>query len=736
MDNKILTVLPFHAGDIELAKQLLRWIAELGGCRDNQILLVADCVLSDIAIRDVEQIADKVFESGETVKTLFKLPKEENPIGANWMFETAARHIGEHQKLPFLWLEPDCVPLTKDWLSRIEIEYATGEKPFLGEFSTTLQKCAVYPANTHARFARSLTNKLIHWSKTTGILIHETCHSNLISHSVSFQKSCVLLHGCKDGSMFSALRRDGAGKRTPITIRRRAAIGDTVMTLAVAKKLNEAGFDVDLATENICAEALRGSPHIKRFVPLATEARINLDDAYETHPDRRKRATSVLFLESAKAQLNGSGFKIQDFHNITPELTVTEEERAEAREKLQNYPKPWVMVCPRSDFWPNRTVPNQIWKKAADAGPGTWFWTGTVKAPDRFIDLKCSTIRKLMAFLSLGNVAVSVDSGPLHLAAALGIPIVAILQSSSPEVHLTDQRDYTVISPALGCLNCQLNVCPINRDDPPCRNVDPMMIAAAVSRKLESIAGNRISAVIPVWKPNVERLNRCIKHTLHQVDEIIIAIDGDGAIPAGITRAPGVRIVQNPTGERRGYGKTVNFGVRHASGRYLLLLNDDVFLNPDAVANMGKSMSPDTAVVGCRLWYPNGTIQHGGTSRRSSDFGWGHLDHRQKAGTITVATEMECVTFAAVLVRREAFYEVLGFDERYDCYCEDNDFCLSVRQKGWRVIYEPRAEGIHDESQTSGPLKAQMAAQSEHKFREKWGWYFHKNPPGKLGVFA
>lgn len=699
------------------------------------------------------------------------------PQPQNWAWQQVAWHIFNNKiQSPWFWWEPDAIPLRPGWLDDLAAEYARGKRPFMGHVVAQQGHMAgvgIYPWNVcnytkQAFLVSGGTSWDIAMTRETSTQTHRA--NNLIQHvygkggvtiddMYSFDQmisaSHVLFHPCKDGSLPEFLLTSrGISKsatpfkktETPIVVQRTGAIGDAIMALPVAKKLHQRGFEVYFATANICAEAMGKIPYIRKFIAPNTPEengahKVDLDGVYENHPDRRKKHKSVLFLESAKQQLNGHIRRGFDSKNIAPQLEVLQDEEKAAFLKIESYPKPWVMVCPRSDFWPNRTVPDAIWQKAAAwhkveaSGDGTWFWTGTSDAPKEFVDLRCRTIREVASYLRVADVVATVDTGPMHIAAALGVPLVVIFQSSSPELHLTDQRDYTMISPSLGCLNCQLRDCPINKDDPPCRQIDPSRIADAVKTKLETRYAGKVSAIIPVWKPNVERLNRCLKHTLPQVDEVIISIDGDGQIPPGITQVPKVRFVQNPHGERMGFGKTVNRATRQAIGQYLLLLNDDVFLNPNAVQKMREAMTAGVGVVGCRLWYPDRTIQHGGCTRGVSDVGWGHIDHRAKKPTITTRTEMESVTFAAALVCRKAYFEILGFDEAYDCYYEDNDFCLGVRQRGYKVIYEPSAEGIHEESQTSSPMKQELAAASAKVFEAKWRWYFEKNPPGKLGTF-
>ena len=68
------------------------------------------------------------------------------------------------------------------------------------------------------------------------------------------------------------------------------------------------------------------------------------------------------------------------------------------------------------------------------------------------------------------------------------------------------------------------------------------------------------------------------------------------------------------------------------------------------------------------------------------------------------------------------------FDEDFDCYSEDTDFCMRVKQAGWRIRYTPHATGIHDESQSSSSLKGQLIAHGNEVFNRKWKKWFEEHP--------
>ncbi len=141
----------------------------------------------------------------------------------------------------------------------------------------------------------------------------------------------------------------------------------------------------------------------------------------------------------------------------------------------------------------------------------------------------------------------------------------------------------------------------------------------------------------------------------------------------------------------------------------LLFLNNDVELDEEALLEMSRwADQPHIGMVGCRLHYPNGQVQHGGIIR--SRFGpreemiWQHADINQtkdklsRGGTPHVA---DGVTAACALMKRKTFEEVGGFDEIwYPVAYSDTNLAIKLKNRGLICFYTPYAEGVHHESQS------------------------------------
>jgi GT2 family glycosyltransferase len=514
-----------------------------------------------------------------------------------------------------------------------------------------------------------------------------------------------------------------------IVVRRNAAIGDSLCATVVADKLIDQGFSVTWQTHPDIHCVIRRHPRIGAVERPVTNPDVNLDGAYEKHPQRTRLHFHQMFVDRANADLARLGIHLGPALNCTPTIRLSPVDKAIAQAKCGAYPRPWVFVCPRSDTYACRQVPDGIWQAASEKMEGTKFWIGRHPAPPGFIDLEVRHMDNLIVWLSAADLLVTVDTGPMHIAAALGIPILALGQSSSPELHLSDQCDFLTIEPkGLDCLNCQKNKCPINADIPPCQNFEPEVIAAWTNAKLRQGFGDHISAVVPIYQPEVGTLNRCLECLLPQVSEIIVATENNSRVPAGMLKHDKIRVVKKGL-SAIGYGRNVNHGTRYTTGKYLLHMNDDIFLEPDAVAKMKECLTPGVGMVANRLMYPDGTVYHAGKTRAPGARGWGHLEHKQTHWSIKEPTEMENVCGACVLLRREAFYGIRAFDEDFFIYAEDDDFALRMRRGGWKIIYTPHSVGTHLEHQSTQKLGDIMGAvaKANRIFNSKWGRYLDHN---------
>ena len=157
------------------------------------------------------------------------------------------------------------------------------------------------------------------------------------------------------------------------------------------------------------------------------------------------------------------------------------------------------------------------------------------------------------------------------------------------------------------------------------------------------------------------------------------------------------------------YSRINNYGVKFAKGEYVLLMNNDVeLIEPESVKEMvGYCQRADVGIVGSRLLYADGTIQHAGVVIGMTGVA-GHVFKGQASEGDTyfnramVVQDYSAVTAAVMMVKKEVYEEVNGLDERYAVAFNDIDFCLRIRKKGKLVVYNPYSCFYHYESKSRG----------------------------------
>lgn len=223
-----------------------------------------------------------------------------------------------------------------------------------------------------------------------------------------------------------------------------------------------------------------------------------------------------------------------------------------------------------------------------------------------------------------------------------------------------------------------------------------------------------ISAIIVNYNAG-ELLLECVNSLLDCPLEIeVIVVDNassDDSL-AALEDFPEVTIIRNQL--NTGFSAGCNQGLQQAAADYLLFLNPDCSIAPDAVSQMLNCLQnhPQVGMVGGLLINSDGTEQAGGrravpTPWRSfvrafglSRFGtrWPYLFFDFYLHNLPLPDqpiELEAISGACMLVKSEAIDDVGLWDEGYFLHCEDLDWCMRFRQKGWKIMFVPTAKIIH-----------------------------------------
>jgi len=259
--------------------------------------------------------------------------------------------------------------------------------------------------------------------------------------------------------------------------------------------------------------------------------------------------------------------------------------------------------------------------------------------------------------------------------------------------------------------------------------------AGSVSlEKKSDAAASSVSIIIPVLN-NVDFTRRCIESILsrvHHVNYEIIVVDNgssDGTREFMLSlqqKVSNLRYVRNET--NLGFVGGCNVGGDHATGDYVLLLNNDTEVTADWLESLVSfaDRTADCGAVGSKLVYPDGRLQEAGGIIFSDGSGWNYGKGMDSSHPkFNFVREVDYVSGASLMVRRELWNKIGGLDKRYyPAYFEDSDLCFEVRKRGYKVYYQPRSVVIHFEGATAGTdlgggMKKYQVV-NKPKFVEKW----------------
>jgi glycosyltransferase involved in cell wall biosynthesis/SAM-dependent methyltransferase len=190
------------------------------------------------------------------------------------------------------------------------------------------------------------------------------------------------------------------------------------------------------------------------------------------------------------------------------------------------------------------------------------------------------------------------------------------------------------------------------------------------------------------------------------------------------------------------YAAINNFAVRHATGEIIGLINNDLeVITPGWLEEMvSHAARPEIGAVGAMLYYPDDSIQHagvilglGGNPGVAGHFYKGQpRGYQGQASRALLCQNLSAVTAACLLVRRQVFEEVDGFDENLAIAFNDVDLCLRIAEKGYRNLWTPYAELYHHESASRGyedtPEKQERFKKECDYMRWRWGGLLATDP--------
>jgi len=230
------------------------------------------------------------------------------------------------------------------------------------------------------------------------------------------------------------------------------------------------------------------------------------------------------------------------------------------------------------------------------------------------------------------------------------------------------------------------------------------------------IEGNPMISIIILNRDHAEELNNCITSIRNKstYDNYEIIVVENGSLEEQTFRLydelkqnRSIRIIEYK--EPFNFSCANNFAVGNTIGDVILFLNNDIeVISHDWLERMLEHvLRREVGIVGSKLYYPDGKIQHAGVIIGIGGFA-GH-SHKRSLGKapgyinrLRLIQNYSAVTGACLMMRKAVFYEIGGFDEKYDLALSDIDLCLKALSANYLIVWTPYAELIHRESVTRG----------------------------------
>ena len=222
---------------------------------------------------------------------------------------------------------------------------------------------------------------------------------------------------------------------------------------------------------------------------------------------------------------------------------------------------------------------------------------------------------------------------------------------------------------------------------------------------------------------SVLTIDSIVEHADTAYEVIVVDNGSTDATLRMVQKLRGAAVIRN---ERNlGFGPACMQAVRVARGEYLCFLNNDAILTPGSLSAAVKLFAdPSVGAVGGKILLSNGDLQEAGSIvwRDGSALGYGRGDNPE-APQYDFRRAVDYCSAVFLVTPRELFLRLGGFSPDFaPAYYEDTDYCLTLWDQGFRVLYEPEAVVRHYESASSGGNDHAVALMASHqeKFRNKW----------------
>jgi GT2 family glycosyltransferase len=291
------------------------------------------------------------------------------------------------------------------------------------------------------------------------------------------------------------------------------------------------------------------------------------------------------------------------------------------------------------------------------------------------------------------------------------------------------------------------------------RAVEEALQRRGVRASVESLPNgwNRVSYELPPDLPAVEVVvpsglahpfvALCLECVLNRTDypdlRLTVVVDDaalktrSARLPASVRNDPRVRIISYEATDGFNFSRAVNLGVSETEADMLCLMNDDVIaVEPLWLsALVARAAQPGVGAVGPLLSFPDETIQHGGVILGVGDVARHYhegvpVGAPGYCGRALLDQDLSGVTAACMVVHREIFESLAGFDETFAVSFNDVDFCLRLRAAGWRIVWTPESRLYHTESTSVRQIPGRVPQYQDEvrRMHERWDGVLQADP--------
>ena len=214
-------------------------------------------------------------------------------------------------------------------------------------------------------------------------------------------------------------------------------------------------------------------------------------------------------------------------------------------------------------------------------------------------------------------------------------------------------------------------------------------------------------------KEFLQNLVHSLQKAVSKINHEIIVVDNasdDGSVEFIREKFPQITLIVNQT--NLGFSKANNAALKIAKGKFILLINPDTIVSEDTITKMIEFLNehPDAGLAGCKILNPDGSLQL--ACRRSFPGPWTSFCKVTGLSTLFPKSklfakynltyldenstyEVDAISGSFMMMKREAYEKVGGFDEQFFMYGEDLDLCYRIQKNGYKVYYYPGTQIIH-----------------------------------------